>query len=170
MQSKLSFVSLSIGALLMLSFLSMANVYADHHAAARDKNFQEYCLNYQYTGQAPNSLNVQCEETKKACDERYAEYAAREDLQPTSDCYKADVGRLATVYCIDYYTPGNGASGASCVPSTEQCAELLAQYEARNELDPSDPDYLEITNPDTCYKHEKEYVNFSEHPYLRQYQ
>jgi hypothetical protein len=82
------------------------NVYADHIAAAQDRNFQEYCVNYQYTGQPPNPLNVQCESTRQACDQRLAEYEAREDLQPTSP----------------------------------------------------------------CYKHEKEYVNFSEQPYLRQYQ
>lgn len=169
MPSKLSFFSLGISSLLMLSFLSVTNVYADHHAAARNKNFQEYCFNYGYPGQPPNPLNVQCESTKQACDQIHAEYEAREDIEPTSDCYKADVGKLAIVYCIDYHTPGNGASGSSC-ESFEQCQQRLTEFQARSELDPSDPDYLEITNPDACYKHEKEYVNFSEHPYMRQYQ
>ena len=170
MQSKLSFVSLSLSGLLLLSFLSMATVYADHHGVAQNKNFKEYCFNYGYSGQPPNPLNVQCEPTKQACDERLAEYQAREDIEPTSDCYKADVGRLATVYCIDYYTPGNGASGSQCERSIEACEQRLQEYQARSELDPSDPDYLEITNPDTCYKHDKEYVNFSENPFMRQYQ
>jgi hypothetical protein len=160
MPSKLSFVSLSIGALLMLRFLSMANVYADHIAAAQDRNFQEYCVNYQYTGQPPNPLNVQCESTRQACDQHLAEYEAREDLQPTSDCYKADVGRLATVYCVDYYYPNTGQSGEQCERSIEACEQRLAEYQAREDLEPTSP----------CYKHEKEYVNFSEQPYLRQYQ
>src|SRR5215216_3195498 len=172
MPSKLSFVSLSIGALLMLSFLSVTNVYADHHAAARNKNFQEYCIDYRQSHSGGGySTGAQCEPTKQACDQRLAEYQAREDIEVTSDgCYKADVGRLATVYCIDYRTSGNGASGSSCELSIEACEQRLVEYQARSELDPSDPDYLEITNPDTCYKHDKEYVNFSEHPYLRQYQ
>src|SRR5215213_5847406 len=114
MSSKLSSVSLSIGALLILTFLSMANVHADHHAVARNKNFQEYC--------------------------------------------------------IDYYTPRNGASGAQCEPTKQACDQRLPEYQARSELDPSDPDYLKITNPDTCYRNDKEYVNFSVHPYMRQYQ
>src|SRR5215216_5875639 len=177
MSSKLSSVSLSIGALLILTFLSMANVHADHHAVARNKNFQEYCIDY-YTPRNGAS-GAQCEPTKQACDQRLAEYQARSELEPsdpdyleiTSDgCYKADVGKLATVYCIDYYTPRNGASGSQCEPSIEACEQRLQEYQARSELDPSDPDYLEITNPDTCYRHDKEYVNFSEHPYLRQYQ
>lgn len=156
----------------------MANVYADHHAVARDKNFHEYCFNYGYAGQPPNSIYVQCEPTKQACNQRLAEYQARSELDPsdpdylevTSDvCYNADVGKLATVYCIDYYTPVNGAGGSTC-ESAEQCQQRLIEYQARNALDPSDPDYLEITNPDTCYKHDKEYVNFSLYPYMRQYQ
>jgi hypothetical protein len=146
----------------MLSFLSTANVYADHHAAAQDRNFQEYCVNYQYTGQPPNPLNVQCEPSRQACDQRLAEYEAREDVRPTSDCYKADVGRLATVYCVDYaYNPGYGSGGGTqCERSIEACEQRLAEYQAREDLQPTS----------TCYKHEKGYVNFSEHPYLRQYQ
>ncbi|HET6808552.1 MAG TPA: hypothetical protein VFH28_05790 [Nitrososphaera sp.] len=97
---------LSTLAITAVATATTTTVYADHHAAARDKNFQEYCVNYQYIGQPPNPLNVQCEPTRQACDQRLAEYQAREDLEPTSD----------------------------------------------------------------CYKHEKEYVNFSEHSYLRQYQ
>jgi hypothetical protein len=135
-------------------------VYADHHAAARDKNFQEYCVNYQYVGQPPNPLNVQCEPTKQACDQRLAEYEAREDLQPTSDCYKADVGRLATVYCVDYQYVDRNQQGEQCETSLEACENRLAEYQAREDLQPTSD----------CYKHEKEYVNFSEHPYLRQYQ
>lgn len=175
MQSNLSFLSLSISALLMLSFLSMTNVYADHHAVATNKNFQEYCIDY-YTPRNGAS-GAQCEPTKQACDQRLAEYQARSELDPsdpdylevTSDgCYKADVGKLATVYCIDYYTPRNGARDSTC-ESFEQCQQRLIEYQARNALDPSDPDYLEITNPDTCYRHDKEYVNFSENPFMLQY-
>jgi hypothetical protein len=155
----------SISALLVLSFLSMmaatTNVYADHIAAAQDRNFQEYCVNYQYTGQTLNPLNVQCESTRQACDQRLAEYEAREDLEPTSDCYKADVGRLATVYCVDYQYTSSGGTGEQCERSIEACQQRLAEYEAREDLD--------VTS-DGCYKHEKQYVNFSEHPYLRQYQ
>jgi len=162
MQSKLSLLSLGISALLMLSFLSMTNVYADHHGSiTQDKNFQEYCINYQYVDQPPNSLNVQCESTKQACDQRHAEYLAREDLQPTSDCYKADVDKLATVYCVNYQYTGQppNPSNAQCERSIEACQERLAEYQAREDLQPTSD----------CYKHAKEYVNFSEHPYMEQY-
>ena len=114
MTSKVSSLSLSITGLLILSFLSLTNVNADHHVVARNKNFQ--------------------------------------------------------AYCIDYLQPRFGASGAQCEPSIEACEQRLQEYQARSELDPSDPDYLVITNPDTCYRHDKEYVNFSENPYMRQYQ
>jgi hypothetical protein len=144
----------------MLSFLSVATVYADHNAAARNKNFQEYCFNYGYPDQPPNPLNVQCESTKQACDQRHAEYEAREDIEPTSDCYKADVGRLATVYCVDYRYTDRDQTGEQCERSIQQCEQKLAEYQARDDLEPTSD----------CYKHEKEYVNFSEHPYLRQYQ
>jgi hypothetical protein len=38
--------------------------------------------------------------------------------------------------------------------------QRLAEYQAREDLQPTSD----------CYKHEKEYVNFSEYPSLRQYQ
>jgi hypothetical protein len=112
----------------MTVITTTATVYADHLPATQTRNFQEYCVNYQYTGQPPNPLNVQCEETKQACEQRYAEYAAREDLQPTSDCYKADVGRLATVYCIDYQYNNGGGTGIQCERSIEQCEQRHAEY------------------------------------------
>jgi hypothetical protein len=157
----------SINALLILSFVTLLTTmnnqaYANHLPATQPRMFQEYCINYQYVGQAPNNLNVQCESSKQACEQRHAEYLAREDLQPTSECYRGDVGKLATVYCVDYQYIGQppNPNNVQCERSIESCEQRLAEYQMREDLQPVSE----------CYKHERQYVNLSEHPYLAQYQ
>ena len=147
----------------MLSVLTLAttSAYANHIGAAQDKNFKKYCVDYQYVGQPPNPNDSQCEDTIQACEQRRAEFAAREDLQPITECYKADIGQLATVYCVDYQYVGQppNPNNADCYRNIEDCEQHRAELAEREDIQP-------ITE---CYKHKKQYVNFSEHPYLEQY-
>jgi hypothetical protein len=158
MTSKVSSLSLSITGLLMLSAIIMiittTDAYATHHGnPSVDPRDRRYCIDYHtpYNG----ITGSQCEPSKKTCEQRLAEYQARDDLIVLTDkdepCYRADIQKLETVYCIDYrqdHGGGTFSTGAQCETSREACEQRMIEYQEREDI--------EVLS-DECYRHEKEY-------------